>query len=85
MYTLHINQITQVVEIRKGFEVDYSGKTPVNFNNHITGKWGTIVNEGEVVDYAPYNPNRWYGEGSFPEVESTMKNNLLNLNSSNNS
>ena len=79
MYTLHIDKIRGKIQIRQGFTVDYDNNTvPKNYNNN--GVWGVIVNNGTVVKERSFNKNRWYGEGSFPEVEREMRCDLTNLN-----
>jgi hypothetical protein len=78
MYTLHQNTILEQFEIRKGFAVDYSGIEPKNYNNN--GVWGHIVSAGEIVEYFPYNPNRWYGQGCMADADSQSRSALENLN-----
>lgn len=77
-FTLRIDKTAHKVEILEGFTVDYSGVLPGNFNNN--GVWGHITNPGVVVKSEGYNPNKWCGKGSFPDVESRIKCDLISLN-----
>ena len=79
MYTLHTDHINYVIEIRKGFSVDYTpGQIYTDYNNN--GQWGRITNRGEVVDSMTYDVNVWKGENCYTSVLREMRIRFNELN-----
>ena len=72
MKTLIDNRINNTIELREGRQISFDSSaigSPIN----VGGKWGTVINEGVVVDSMPYDKNRWMGVTSHKEVMAEMK------------
>lgn len=82
MNTIHANLITNTIELRTGFEVDYnSAIKEKDYNNN--GVWGKIVNNGTIERVIKFNPNRWNpanGLTDYEEKLAFMKNQLSIFN-----
>lgn len=78
MFTLHSDHINNVVEIRRGFSVDYTpNQQYTDYNNN--GTWGRITDRGEIVASTAFNVNVWKGEDCYTSVLSKMKAKLVEL------
>lgn len=65
------NRINHTIELRRNREISFNPSVGMPIN--VGGNWGTIINEGVLVDSMPYDKNRWKGASSHKEVMAEMQ------------